>query len=242
MIGTNKKDAQDTVDALLADLAAGVRLAPADPDREGIERLLRARVGELVTYEGWSEIDRHEQALGAREGRPRVKLTRIERLLEIAAGESPPPSRSTRSGCAEPSRRPAPTSLDPPRAGDATPAPPTTHSDRPSGRLTDRAPLAHRVELRTLIRRGGFESRTAHLAPPPRPFGARDPRRRVVFRTTHLDLSPRPPGRRIPGGESGIRHGALPGGWGGLRSPPCSGYNSGHARDFAACHRKGPVL
>ena len=89
VIGTNKKDAQQTVDALLEDLAAGAHLRPTDPAPESIERLLAERVPALVTYEGWSEIDRHEQARGEPHGRPRVKLTRIEELLRVAAGESP---------------------------------------------------------------------------------------------------------------------------------------------------------
>ena len=89
VIGTNKKDAQQTVDALLEDLAGDRHLRPAEPDAEGIERLLAERVPALVTYEGWSEIDRHEQSLGEPHGRPRVKLTRIEELLRVAAGESP---------------------------------------------------------------------------------------------------------------------------------------------------------
>ncbi|HEY5287949.1 MAG TPA: FAD-dependent oxidoreductase [Solirubrobacteraceae bacterium] len=89
VIGTNKKDAQETVDALLEDLAAEKHLDPAERDPEAIESLLAARVPALVTYEGWSEIDRHEQALGEPRGRPRVKLTRIEQLLRVAAGESP---------------------------------------------------------------------------------------------------------------------------------------------------------
>jgi ferredoxin--NADP+ reductase len=89
VIGTNKKDAQETVDALLADLAIDTHLRPSNPDRQAIERLLRERVLELVTYEGWSEIDRHEQSLGEPHGRPRVKLTRIDELLRVAAGEEP---------------------------------------------------------------------------------------------------------------------------------------------------------
>jgi ferredoxin--NADP+ reductase len=89
VIGTNKKDAQETVDALLEDLAADRHLQPSEPDPEAIERLLAERVPALVTYEGWSEIDRHEQSLGEPHGRPRVKLTRIEQLLRVAAGESP---------------------------------------------------------------------------------------------------------------------------------------------------------
>ncbi len=89
VIGTNKKDAQETVDALLEDLAAGRHLQPSDASPEALERLLRERVPALVTYEGWSEIDRHEQSLGEPHGRPRVKLTRIDELLRVAAGETP---------------------------------------------------------------------------------------------------------------------------------------------------------
>ena len=51
--------------------------------------MLRARQPTLVTYEGWLEIDRHERSLGERAGRPRVKLTRIDEMLRIAAAESP---------------------------------------------------------------------------------------------------------------------------------------------------------
>jgi ferredoxin/flavodoxin---NADP+ reductase len=89
VIGTNKKDAQETVDALLADLAEDRHLQPTDPDPAGIETLLRDRHPSLVTYDGWSEIDRHEQSLGEPHGRPRVKLTRIDELLRVAAGETP---------------------------------------------------------------------------------------------------------------------------------------------------------
>ncbi|HEV7585556.1 MAG TPA: FAD-dependent oxidoreductase [Solirubrobacteraceae bacterium] len=94
VIGTNKKDAQETVDAMLADLlASGDPSAPAhqpaEPDAAAVESLLRERQPELVTYDGWSEIDRHERALGEPAGRPRVKLTRIEEMLRVAASQSP---------------------------------------------------------------------------------------------------------------------------------------------------------
>ena len=96
VIGTNKKDAQETVDAILADLApltdaassngagAGTHMPPRAVAEE-VEELLRARQPELVTYSGWEAIDRHERALGEQAGRPRVKLTRIEQLLDVAA-------------------------------------------------------------------------------------------------------------------------------------------------------------
>jgi ferredoxin/flavodoxin---NADP+ reductase len=93
VIGTNKKDAQQTVDAILADLASAnghtPLLAPDSPDPAAVERMLRTRQPTLVTYEGWLEIDRHERSLGERSGRPRVKLTSIDEMLRIAAAESP---------------------------------------------------------------------------------------------------------------------------------------------------------
>jgi ferredoxin/flavodoxin---NADP+ reductase len=93
VIGTNKKDAQETVDALLADLSSNgsgaARHRPSRGDGEQVAALLRDRQPELVTYEGWEAIDRHERARGEPAGRPRVKLTRIEEMLRIAAAEKP---------------------------------------------------------------------------------------------------------------------------------------------------------
>jgi ferredoxin--NADP+ reductase len=98
VIGTNKKDAQETVDAMLADLlptsngsaASGDRVhTPNTPDAAAVEALLRSRQPELVTYSGWEAIDRHERALGEIAGRPRVKLTSIEELLRVAAADEP---------------------------------------------------------------------------------------------------------------------------------------------------------
>jgi ferredoxin/flavodoxin---NADP+ reductase len=81
VIGTNKKDANDTVDRLLEDLAAGALLEPEPIEDEALEAFLRERKPALVDYEGWVRIDRHEQGLGEPAGRPRVKLTRLEELL-----------------------------------------------------------------------------------------------------------------------------------------------------------------
>ncbi|HEY0516148.1 MAG TPA: FAD-dependent oxidoreductase [Solirubrobacteraceae bacterium] len=92
VIGTNKKDAQETVDAILADLAqngSGPGPRPPHADAGSVEALLRERQPELVTYEGWEAIDRHERALGEASGRPRVKLTSIEEMLRVAAAEQP---------------------------------------------------------------------------------------------------------------------------------------------------------
>jgi ferredoxin/flavodoxin---NADP+ reductase len=84
IIGTNKRDAQETVDALLEDLDAGRLNEPADPSREALEELLDERKPDHVTYTGWEAIDAAEKAAGEPQGRPRVKLTTTEELLEAA--------------------------------------------------------------------------------------------------------------------------------------------------------------
>jgi ferredoxin--NADP+ reductase len=89
VIGTNKKDAQETVDAIFEDLAAGRLHEPPAPDPAELEHTLRERQPDLITYSGWSEIDRHERQRGEPHGRPRVKLTRIEDMLRVAAEQSP---------------------------------------------------------------------------------------------------------------------------------------------------------
>jgi len=85
VIGTNKKDAQETVEHLLEDLAAD-RLPERPGSQAGaIEELLRERRPEFVSYEGWEAIDRAEQERGKPQGRPRVKFCRIEEMVEVAS-------------------------------------------------------------------------------------------------------------------------------------------------------------
>ena len=83
VIGTNKKDATDTVARITEDLESGalpdVPARLADPD--AVLGWLRETVPDLVTWEGWEAIDAHEAALGEAAGRPRVKLVRLEELV-----------------------------------------------------------------------------------------------------------------------------------------------------------------
>jgi ferredoxin--NADP+ reductase len=84
IIGTNKKDSQDTIDALLADHAVGRIPAAAIDDPDAIEALLAERKPDHVLYEHWQAIDHHERSAGEPHGRPRVKLTRVAQLLDAA--------------------------------------------------------------------------------------------------------------------------------------------------------------
>jgi len=86
VIGTNKKDAADTVARIVEDAAAG-RLGEPDPalaDARAVARWLTERVPDVVSWEGWEAIDAHESALGAPAGRPRVKLVRLAELVQAS--------------------------------------------------------------------------------------------------------------------------------------------------------------
>ena len=86
VIGTNKKDATETVQLLLEDAAAG-RLPRAAEPRD-LAEVLAERGADPVLYAGWEEIDRLEKAAGEPHGRPRVKLATWDELL--ASGCVPP--------------------------------------------------------------------------------------------------------------------------------------------------------
>jgi ferredoxin--NADP+ reductase len=83
VIGTNKKDATETVELLLDDARAG-RLPGRDPEAGSLDELLAERGLEPVLYAGWEAIDLAERAAGEPLGRPRVKLRTWDELLEIA--------------------------------------------------------------------------------------------------------------------------------------------------------------
>ncbi len=84
ILGTNKRDAEETVGCLVEDLDAGALPVPEQPEREQVDALLAERAPGLVTAEGWRAIDRHEIAGGRAERRPRVKLASRDELLAVA--------------------------------------------------------------------------------------------------------------------------------------------------------------
>jgi ferredoxin/flavodoxin---NADP+ reductase len=84
ILGTNKRDAEETVTRLTEDLSAGALPAPQSAGREEIEALLGARKPELVTIEGWRAIEADELRRGEEQQRPRVKLSSREELLAAA--------------------------------------------------------------------------------------------------------------------------------------------------------------
>jgi ferredoxin--NADP+ reductase len=88
VIGTNKKDAADTVAKILQDAESGALSRP-DPelsDAEAVAAWLTERVPGHITWAGWEMIDAYEASLGEPMGRPRVKLVRLAELLEAGRG------------------------------------------------------------------------------------------------------------------------------------------------------------
>ena len=81
VIGTNKKDATETVQLVLEDARAGL-LSRAEG--ETLERLLEERGVDAVLYAGWEAIDLAERTAGEPHGRPRLKLCAWDELLAAA--------------------------------------------------------------------------------------------------------------------------------------------------------------
>lgn len=82
VIGTNKKDAVDTVAHLLSDAKAGVLPKPAQPTREAVDALLSRKNVDVYTFEDWQALDAHELARGKAQGRPRGKVVLKHEMLQ----------------------------------------------------------------------------------------------------------------------------------------------------------------
>jgi ferredoxin--NADP+ reductase len=90
VIGTNKPDSVETVNALLADAASGAHWQPAASGTRAIEALIMARQPLAVTYADWRVLDALECKTGQECGRPRVKFISIDEML-AALGRSEAP-------------------------------------------------------------------------------------------------------------------------------------------------------
>ncbi len=78
VIGTNRNDAREVVDQIIDD-----KVAISKPGPEGLDALLAERAAVTTSYEDWQRIDEAELAAGSG-GRPRVKFTRIDDMIEAA--------------------------------------------------------------------------------------------------------------------------------------------------------------
>ena len=88
IIGTNKKDAAQTVASLLADAASGA--LSVSGGAAGIDALLAGRGIEVVDAAGWKRIDAAERARGAAAGRDRSTVHERSDMLAAARGSGAP--------------------------------------------------------------------------------------------------------------------------------------------------------
>lgn len=83
VIGTNKPDAVGTVAAMLEDLAKLPGVPDAHRDPGLIVALLKERKSNYVTYQEWKTLDAYEVSRGTAQGRPRVKCTSVDEMMEV---------------------------------------------------------------------------------------------------------------------------------------------------------------
>ena len=83
VIGTNKRDALETVSSMCEDFLAGRHLKPSKPEAHALEEALRMRQPGVVTWKDWERINAVELARGAETNRPRVKFTTVDQMLAV---------------------------------------------------------------------------------------------------------------------------------------------------------------
>lgn len=86
VIGTNKPDALETVNAMLKDLAQGGYPQPSRPQVQAAQTFIRQQQPEVLSYEDWLRLNQIEMEKGKPLGRPRVKFTRVDDMLAALKG------------------------------------------------------------------------------------------------------------------------------------------------------------
>ena len=81
VIGTNRKDAADTVANLIADAQGGVLRRADAPERDAVDALLGSRGVGVYSFADWQALDAHELAQGQAQNRPRVKVVHKHEML-----------------------------------------------------------------------------------------------------------------------------------------------------------------
>ena len=80
VIGTNKTDSGETVSCMVEDIEKENTLRPELISAESIKELLDQK---HISYNEWLQVDSFEKKEGEKQGRPRVKVTRLEEILRI---------------------------------------------------------------------------------------------------------------------------------------------------------------
>lgn len=82
VIATTMMDSFSTVENVFSDAENGNMDVSHKPGHEGIEKILKEK--NAVTWKDWLKVDHVEKAAGHKRGIPRVKITDLRKMLEIA--------------------------------------------------------------------------------------------------------------------------------------------------------------
>jgi ferredoxin--NADP+ reductase len=88
VIGTNKPDAAQTVRCMLEDVNQGHILNPIYAEVEAAKNLICRRQPRYISYNDWLRLDELEVTRGKKQGRPRLKFTRVEEMLAALGQET----------------------------------------------------------------------------------------------------------------------------------------------------------
>jgi hypothetical protein len=105
LIGHTKSDAMETIKHVINDLGNWWR--PESPSEESVIELLESRGIEWTDLDGWHRLDEHEQALGAAEGRARIKVVPRDEMVGHLARRGVEPRPCSRTMRAPIDRPPA---------------------------------------------------------------------------------------------------------------------------------------
>jgi ferredoxin/flavodoxin---NADP+ reductase len=84
VVGTNKADAHDTIKVLVAEQTNLPTIDAEHAKPEAVDKLLESKGVHFISFKHWQALDAHELQLGVAQGRPRVKVTNIARMLELS--------------------------------------------------------------------------------------------------------------------------------------------------------------
>ena len=83
LIGTNKSDSAATVEKMLEDIEGKSAKVDLEKRPEAVDRMLAGKKLQVVTFEDWKLLDRHEVEAGKRLGKVREKLLTVSAMLEV---------------------------------------------------------------------------------------------------------------------------------------------------------------
>lgn len=80
LIGTNRGDAKETVEMMLADMAANSATADPNKTRKAVDTLIRERRLDVISFDDWAQLDALEVKRGEAVGKVREKFVTMEEI------------------------------------------------------------------------------------------------------------------------------------------------------------------